>query len=77
MAEKKNKGFDRPVSIQIHNRRQRLADPDGLCAKYLIDSLVTFGLLPDDRPEDISEITHTQEKVKGPEETIVTILQRR
>ena len=73
LAKKKDKGFNRQVSIHIHSKRHRLTDADGACGKYAIDSLVSAGILEDDRPEIVSEVTHTQEKTKGPEITEITI----
>lgn len=66
-----------PVKISIHSKRYRLTDADGVCSKYVIDSLVSCGVLPDDSPKYVSAVTHSQEKVtksKGEtEETIITI----
>lgn len=33
------KGLDKRCSIEIHSRRKRLTDADGICGKYLIDSI--------------------------------------
>lgn len=46
----------------MHSRRRRLADPDGLCAKWAIDGLVESGILPDDSAEWVESVTFTQEK---------------
>lgn len=48
--------------IAVHSRRRRLADPDGICAKWAIDGLVESGLLPDDSAEWVEAVTFTQEK---------------
>ena len=72
-GEKKAARFNRPVSIHIHSIRNRLTDPDGGCAKYFIDALVSAGVLQDDRPEEIHGITYSQEKQQGVETTIITI----
>ena len=73
LGEKKTKGFDGQVSIHVHSKRNKLTDPDGCASKYVIDALVTAGVLPDDRPEIVSGVTHSQEKTKGPEITEITI----
>ncbi len=65
--------FDRPVDIHIHSRRKRLTDPDGCSSKYVIDGLVTAGILADDTANEIKSLTYSQEKVTGNEETIITI----
>ena len=72
-GKKKPARFNRQVDIHIHSRRNRLADYDGLFSKYAIDSLVSLGILQDDRPEKVRKITHTQEKTDKLEETIITI----
>ena len=51
-----------PCSIHIHSIRKRLCDPDGISGKAVIDGLVNAGVLPDDSPEYISEITYSQTK---------------
>ncbi len=63
------------VDLHFHSRRYRLADPDGLIGKAVIDGLVDFGLLENDSAKEIRFIIHSQEKIpKGePEETILTI----
>ena len=73
LATQKAQGFDGPVSIRIHSKRKRLTDSDGACSKYLIDAIVDAGLLRDDSPKEVKEVTHSQEKTKGPEITEVTI----
>jgi len=73
MAKEKNQRPNRQVSIHIHSNRHRLTDADGACGKYAIDSLISAGILEDDRPEIVREVTHSQEKTKGPEITEITI----
>ena len=65
--------MDKKFSIHVHHRTNRLADPDGRSVKALIDGLVLAGILPDDSSKFISEITQSQEVVKGDEETIIEI----
>lgn len=67
--------FSRPVRIRFHHVRKRLADIDGLSVKAVIDGLVASGVLRDDTPQQVAEISHSQSKT-GPneeEKTIVTI----
>lgn len=70
-----NQAFDSPVIITVHSFRYRLADSDGLCAKYSIDAIVKSGLLVDDSPKEVQEVRFKQTKIKKPEEekTIITI----
>ena len=65
-------GFVTPVRLHIHSVRKRLVDIDNLSAKAVIDGLVFSKILPDDRPEYVQEITHSQEKGEE-EKTIITI----
>ena len=64
---------DSLVNIHIHSQRHRLTDPGGVSDKWVIDALVTGGLLPDDSAKYVKGIPHTQEKTKGPEVTEITI----
>jgi len=61
-----------PVKIHIHSVRKRLCDADGISAKAVIDGMVHTGLLRDDCPKEVSEVTYSQEK-GSPEETIITL----
>ena len=66
--------FTSPVSISIHSKRKRLVDADAVSAKAAIDGLVHSGLLKDDSPEFVQEVSYSQEKVSPEEEeTIITI----
>jgi hypothetical protein len=71
--------FDR-CHIHLHCKRKRLADPDGLSCKSIIDGLVKSGILTDDSSKFIEKISFSQEKIHtkknentGQEETIITI----
>jgi len=55
--------IDAPVVITVHSFRHKLADPDGLCCKWVIDALVAGGVLRDDRAEFVAEVRHRQTKV--------------
>lgn len=75
LAAQKAPGLDGRCRIHLHSRRYRLADPRGLCDKYVIDAIVASGVLRDDSAKYIADITETQEVVKkpAPEETIITL----
>lgn len=78
VAEKETAGFDPPlrypVRVHIHSIRKRLADADGVCGKYAIDGLIHAGVIPNDDPAHVQEVTYSQEKAAGrEEETIITI----
>ncbi len=62
-------------SIKVHSRRKRLADPDGISAKAVIDGIAEAGILKDDSTEFVKEVSFTQEKCKtdAEEETIIEI----
>jgi hypothetical protein len=64
------------LHVRITSRRVRLADPDGLFGKYLLDCCRYAGWLIDDSAEHISYETR-QEKVakKEAEETLIEIFQ--
>lgn len=72
LAKEKTARFNRPASIHVHSKRKRLADPDGCCAKYVIDALVDCGIFCDDSTEQIKQITSSQEQSKE-EETLIYI----
>lgn len=73
VAKKKNKGYAAPCSIIIHSIRRRLADPDGICGKAVIDGIVHCGILQDDSSSYVKEVLFSQEKTSGKEKTIITI----
>jgi Holliday junction resolvase RusA-like endonuclease len=59
-------------NIHLHCKRKRLADPDGISCKSILDGLVKSGILTDDSAKFIEKISYSQEKSKT-EETIITI----
>jgi len=73
VGAKQVKALDVRCSIHLHSKRHRLTDADGVCAKYVIDALIHVGLLRDDSPRWVSKVSFSQEKTRGPEETIITI----
>lgn len=72
LAEKEAKRQDSRVCIHVHSIRKRLTDADGISAKAAIDGIVHAGILKDDSPQYVKEVTYSQEKGE-PEETIITI----
>jgi len=61
-----------PCRLHIHSKRKRLTDADGVSAKAAIDGAVHAGLLQDDSPEFVQEVSYSQEKAKT-EETIIEL----
>jgi hypothetical protein len=59
--------------VHFHSKRHRLADPDGIVGKYILDAFVTAKVLKDDRAAFVSQVSHSQEQIPKdqPEETIV------
>lgn len=76
-VKKKNETEEvvKKVCIHVHSKRKRLADIDGICAKHVIDGLVDGGILIDDSPKYVKEVTFSQEKRKKGEgeETVIEI----
>lgn len=64
--------IDSPVSIHVCSVRKRLADADGISFKASLDGLVLAGLLPDDDPKHVKEVTFSQRQGQ-PEHTEITI----
>lgn len=73
-APRKNapEAFDAPVNITVHSKRKRLADPDGICFKFVLDGIRLGGILEDDSTKEVREVRFTQEKAKE-ESTKITI----
>ena len=61
-----------PCRITFVHSRKRLADPDGLSIKALLDGIVQVGILADDSTKQVEEIRHRQVK-SSVEETEVII----
>lgn len=72
LAEGQDAYFTSRVDIHLHSVRKRLADPDGISGKAVIDQCVRSGLLHDDGQAQVRQVTFSQEK-GTPEKTIVTI----
>jgi len=66
-----------PVIISVHCRRHRLADPDGICAKWAIDAIVKSGVIEDDSAAFVKEVRFSQEKISKAfeEDTIITLME--
>lgn len=61
-----------PCSVVVTHVRSRLADPDGLSVKAVLDGIVQAGILANDSAKQITEIRNRQ--VKGdPEITIIEL----
>jgi Holliday junction resolvase RusA-like endonuclease len=60
--------------IRVHSKRKRLADPDGLSIKAVLDGLTKAGVFADDNAKRIKEVRFTQEQ-SSVEETIIEILE--
>lgn len=81
-GSQKVEAFNSPVSIRFTHYRNRLIDIDNYCVKAVIDGLVHGGVLADDTPEQVAEVTHCQVKIgKGEKErtevwiqTLTTVL---
>lgn len=73
LATRQNPPMDTRCDINVHSRRKRLADPDGISAKAVIDALVIGGILPDDSAKYIRQVTFSQEQSQI-EETIVDVI---
>lgn len=67
--------FDSPVSILVTCYRHTLADVDGNSAKAIIDGIVHCGILQDDSPKFVTQVSYEQVKVKNKseEKTVVTL----
>ena len=68
----KSPKLDKKASIHVHSKRRRLADPDGISAKAIVDGLVIAGILEDDNARFVEKISFTQEQCKTAE-TIIDI----
>jgi hypothetical protein len=74
LGAEKAQGHDSRCCLHVHSIRATLADPDGISAKAAIDGLIHGGILQDDSPRQIQEVTYSQEKCrKGQEKTVITL----
>jgi len=70
---------DGQVSVTFLEKRHRLADPDGACVKYVLDGLVSAGVLQDDSAKEIGKVNKEQVQVTKDEreETVIEIWQQK
>ena len=73
LAKGKGADVDKRASIKVHSKRCRLADPDGISAKAVIDGLVLGGILSDDNAKFVKEVAFSQE-ISKVEETIIDVV---
>ena len=64
--------FTTPCRLSFTHTRAQLADLDNLSVKAAIDGVVHAGVLADDTPQQVAEITTDQVKGK-PEKTVIVI----
>ena len=74
LGEKKMSRFNTPVRILIHSYRHRLVDSDNVSGKAAIDALVHAGILADDSPKQVTEVSFRQTKIKTSEEEKTEII---
>lgn len=72
LAKKKVKGCTPRACIHVHSYRKRLADSDGVSAKAVIDGIVKAGVLVDDSPQFVTQVSYGQEKTAD-EKTVITV----
>ena len=79
LGAKEIKRLDSRVSVHVHSLRHRLADPDGISAKAVIDGIVKAGILTDDTSKQIKEVSFSQKKIskKQAEITVIEIKSER
>lgn len=67
--------FDTQVDVRIVSYRTRLTDADGCSGKAAIDGLVHAGIIADDSPKEVREVSYSQVKVKNKsqERTVIRI----
>lgn len=63
LAKEKDPRFDTPVSIHVRSIRSRLCDADGISAKAAIDGIVHMGILRDDSPNEVIQVSYSQKKI--------------
>jgi len=55
--------LDTRCRIKVHSKRTRLADPDGVSVKAVLDGIAKTDILEDDNAKCVKEISYTQEKI--------------
>ena len=74
-AEKANEGktVGEGYSIHLYSQSNRDIDPDNICQKWAIDTLVSHGILPDDRSQVITGGIHKYHRKASPGRTIIEV----
>ena len=65
--------FHSPIDILFISYRKRLADPDNLYGKPILDELVKNKILVDDSAQYVREVSHRQVKIAPGEEECTLI----
>lgn len=75
LQKKEIEGYNGPVGIVINEFRHRRTDYGGSCDKYVVDAIVSAGILQDDQPEIVQWIRKEQRKIPKDqiEQTIIEI----
>ena len=75
LAEKKGKDSNpRKYAVCVTSYRTRLADAEGLCAKYFVDSLRYSGIIHDDTEAAITfQISQKKVEKKTQEKTLIEV----
>ena len=63
---------DTQCNIHFHCIRRRECDADNMASKWVTDQLVNDGIIKDDKPKYVGEVTYSQKAGKE-EQTIITI----
>ena len=69
-----NQAFVSPVAIRLTHYRRTLADADAPIGKWFIDAIVEAGILHDDSPAFVTEVSHRQVQIEQWEEEQTVIL---
>lgn len=72
VGKKETPRFAGLVRIVVGTITKRPRDADGTSAKYIVDSLVSAGILAGDSSKEVSEVSHRHDIGKE-EKTIITI----
>ena len=67
--------MDLRKSVHVHSKRKRLADPDGVSVKAVLDGLRKAGIFVDDSAKYIKEVSYSQAKCEKAEdeETVIVV----
>ena len=66
--------FNTCVRVTFLHTRKRIIDVDNISGKAAIDGLVAAGVLRDDSPKYVAQITHVQAKCKKGEKESTKII---